>query len=83
MIGLKEEILEKIIKRASEVFKKNPEELSEATRFEEDLQAKSVNIVQITTVLEVEYDIEIPYMEFKRKKTFGEAAAYIKQLVEG
>jgi acyl carrier protein len=83
MIGLKEEILEKIIKRAAEVFKKNPEELSEATRFAEDLQAKSVNIVQITTVLEVEYDIEIPYMEFRRKKTFGEAAEYIKNLVEG
>lgn len=83
MIGLKEEILGKIIKRAAEVFNKNPEELSEATRFVEDLQAKSVNIVQITTVMEVEYDVEIPYMEFRRKKTLGEAAEYIKTLVEG
>ncbi len=83
MIGLKEEILGKIIKRAAEVFNKNPEELSEATRFAEDLKAKSVNIVQITTVMEVEYDIEIPYMEFRRKKTLGEAAEYIKSLVEG
>jgi acyl carrier protein len=83
MIGLREEILGKLIKRAAEVFNKNPGELSEATRFVEDLQAKSVNIVQITTVMEVEYDVEIPYMEFRRKKTFGEAADYIKQLVEG
>lgn len=83
MIGLKDEILGKIINRAAEIFKKNPGELSEATRFAEDLQAKSVNIVQITTVLEVEYDMEIPYMEFRRKKTFGEAAEYIKNLVEG
>jgi acyl carrier protein len=83
MIGLKEEILGKLIKRASEVFNKNPEELNEATRFAEDLNAKSVNIVQITTVMEVEYDVEIPYMEFRRKKTLGEAAEYIKALVEG
>jgi acyl carrier protein len=83
MIGLKDEILGKIIKRAAEVFNKKPEELSEATRFVEDLQAKSVNIVQITTVMEVEYDVEIPYMEFRRRKTLGEAAEYIKNLVEG
>jgi len=83
MIGLKEEILGKLIKRTAEVFNKKIEELSDATRFVEDLQAKSVNIAQITTVMEVEYDVEIPYMEFRRKKTLGEAAEYIKTLVEG
>jgi acyl carrier protein len=80
---LKDEILQKIINRAAEVFKKNPAELSESTNFETDLKAKSVNIVQILTVLEAEYDVELNYMEFKRKKTLGEAAEFIASLIDG
>ena len=82
-MALKEEILASIIKRAAVVFNKKPDQLSEATNFYDDLKAKSVNIVQILTVLEAEYDIEIKYMEFKRKKTFGEAAEFVAQLIEG
>jgi len=80
---LKEEILKKIIERAAVVFKKNPSELSGDTRFAEDLKAKSVNVVQILTVLEAEYDVQINYMELRRKKTLGEAAEFIAQLCGG
>lgn len=80
---LVDQILEVIIKRAAQVFNKQASELNADTRFAEDLQAKSVNYVQITTVLEDEYDVEIPFMEFKRTKTFGEAAQYIERLIEG
>lgn len=80
---MKDQILEVIIERAAEVFKVDAATLSGATRFEADLKAKSANIVQITTVLEDEYDIEIPYMDFKRKATFDEAAEFVEQLIEG
>ena len=80
---LREEILQKIINKASQLFGKDPVELNENTRFVEDLNAKSTNIVQIITVLEDEYDVEITFMEFRRKKTFGEAADYVVQLLEG
>ena len=80
---LREEILQKIINKASQLFGKDPAELNENTRFVEDLNAKSTNIVQIITVLEDEYDVEITFMEFRRKKTFGEAADYVVQLLEG
>lgn len=79
---LREEILETIINRAAEVFGKSGAEFSSETTFEE-LGAKSGNYVQITLVLEDKYDIEIPYMDFKRRKSFGEAAAYIEGLIEG
>ena len=62
------------------VFKKKPEELSADTRFVEDLKAKSVNVVQIITVLEAEYDVQITYMEARRRKTLGEMANYIAEL---
>ena len=82
-MGLKEEILEKIIQRAAVVFKKNPAELSADTDLVDDLKAKSVNYVQIIAVLEDAFDVEITFMEFRRKKTLGEAADFVAQLCGG
>ncbi|MBN1849669.1 MAG: acyl carrier protein [Deltaproteobacteria bacterium] len=80
---LKDEILEHIIQRATEIFKKDFGELSAETRWVEDLNAKSVNYVQIITILADEYDVEINFMEFRRKKTFGESAEFVAQLCGG
>jgi acyl carrier protein len=74
------EVLEKIIERAAVLFKKDASEFSAETRFIEDLGAKSVNYVQIISVLEDEFDVQIPFMEFRRKKSFGEAAEYVAGL---
>ena len=32
--------------------------------------------------MEDEFDVEIPYMTFRRKKTIGEAIEYVYDLVE-
>ncbi len=82
-MALRDEIIEKMIERAAELFKKDPSELSEDTSFEEDLKAKSVNYVQIIAVLEAEYDVQITYMQFRRHKTFGEAADFVVEIIEG
>lgn len=75
-----EQVLERIISRAAELFKADPGAYNEQTRFTEDLKAKSVNYVQILSVLEEEFDVQIPFMEFRRKKTLGEAAEYVAGL---
>ncbi len=75
-----DEILAKIIERAAELFKADPSTYSGETRFVEDLKAKSVNYVQIIAILEEDYDISIPFMEFRRKKTFAEAAEFVAEL---
>ena len=36
----------------------------------------------MTTFLEDEFDIEVPYMQFKRNKTIGEAAEFVTELLE-
>jgi acyl carrier protein len=79
-MDLRNEILEKLIARTAMVFKKDSAELSTETNFIEDLKAKSVNMVQIISVLEDEYDVEITFMEARRKKTIGEMADYITKL---
>jgi acyl carrier protein len=70
----------KILERTAVVFKKDPGELNADTKFIEDLKAKSVSMVQIITVLESEYDVQITYMEARRQKTIGELADYIAGL---
>jgi acyl carrier protein len=77
-----DEILEKIIERAAALFKAEPSSYNAETRFVEDLKAKSVNYVQIISILEEDYDIQIPFMEFRRKKTFGEAAEFVAAITE-
>jgi acyl carrier protein len=78
---LKDQILEKMIQRAAEIFKKNPADMSGETKFVDDLKAKSVNYVQIITIVADTFDVEIPFMEFRRKRTLGEAAAYVAELL--
>jgi acyl carrier protein len=80
---LQDEIMQMIIERASQIFKKDPAELNENTRFKEDLKAKSVNMVQIVTMLEAAYDVQVNYMQVKRKETFGEIAEYVAELCGG
>jgi len=82
-MALKDEILGKIIERTAQVFKKDPGELSADTSFVEDLKAKSVNYVQIIAILEDAFDVQINFMQFRRKKTLGEAAEFVAQLCGG
>lgn len=78
----RKEIFEKMVERAAPIFGKKPEELAEDLAFVDDLGAKSVHYSQITTYLEDAFEVEIPYMTFRRQKTLGEAAEYVKGLLE-
>lgn len=78
----KSEVFQSLVERVAPIFGKSKEDLTEEMRFFEDLNAKSVHYSQITTYLEDEFDIEIPFMNFRRKKTLGEAAEYVSELSE-
>lgn len=79
---MRDEILAKIIERAAPLFGMNPAEMTADTTFA-SCNAKSAHISQITTYLENEYDVEIPFMNFRRQKTLGEAADFVQEIVEG
>jgi acyl carrier protein len=57
-------------------------DLTDSTELIADLGAKSANLVRIISVLEEEFDLEIPFMQFRRKKSIGEAIEYVVQLAE-
>jgi len=81
LMDLKDQIIATMAGRASTLFNKGASEFNSETTFEE-LGMKSVNYSQIITYCEDEYDVEIPFMEFRRKKTFGEAALFVAELLE-
>ena len=82
MPSVKEQVSSTMYAAISAAMNKPAEELSDDTQLIADLGAKSVNFVRIISSLEDEFDLEIPFMELRRKKTIGEAIDYIVQLYE-
>lgn len=79
-MGIREEVVQALAEKAAYLFNRPAEDFGPGTRFIEDLDAKSVNYVQFSAMLEDMYDVEVPFMEFRRKQTFAEAADYIAQI---
>lgn len=78
---MKDEILGNIIERGAFIWGKDALALGADTTFDE-MNAKSSHLSQITVFLEDKYDVEIPYMGFKRCKTLGEAAEFVQSLLD-
>ena len=81
-MAIRDEAYQKIVERCCVLFNKKPEDLTEDTRFIEDLGARSGNVSQMTNFLEDEFDVEISFMRFGRCPTLGLAADYIAELCE-
>lgn len=81
-MSVRQQAVEKIMERCCALFGKKREELTEDTRFIEDLGARSGNVSQMTNFLEDEFDVEISFMKFRRRSTIGMAADYIEELCE-
>ena len=80
VIRMNDQYLEFVLAQAKIVFTRT--DITPETRFKEDLNAKSLSIAQLMNAIEDEYDVEVPYMEFKRKETIADAAAYAAELAE-
>lgn len=78
---MREEVLAKIIEKASKIWGADVSALNEDTEFA-SMNPKSAHYSQMTTFLEDEFDAEVPYMNFKRCATFGEAADYVAELLD-
>ncbi len=77
----RQEVFDALCTRASQLFGKDASEFTEDTAFA-DLNIKSTQVSQITTYLEDELDVEVPYMKFRRCKTFGEATDFVAELLD-
>lgn len=76
------EIEEKVMQIVSEQMSVDKGEISHATSFVNDLNADSLDTVELVMELEDEFDLTIPDEEAEKLKTVGEAISYIKKHLE-
>ncbi|MBM3693383.1 MAG: acyl carrier protein [Actinobacteria bacterium] len=67
------EVLAALSEVAVEVLSVEPDQVSEAARFKEDLDADSLDLVEFVMGLEERFDISVPEEELENVATVGQA----------
>ena len=73
----REEVLERIREHLSAELEVDPERIGEGTRFREDLEADSLDLVELVVELEDSYGIRIPDEAAASILTVGQAADFV------
>ncbi len=79
----REEVLSRIREHLATELEVEPSIINDDTRFKEDLEADSLDLVELTVELEDTYGIRIPDEEAARILTVGQAADYVAAHVDG
>jgi len=81
-VANREEILEKVIQIVSEQMGVDKAEITADTSFVDDLNADSLDTVELVMELEDEFDMSIPDEEAEKIKTVGDALEYVERQLE-
>jgi len=75
------EVFNKLIGATAKVFKIEPESIGADTDYQIDLGAKSLQFNAVIAWMEVEYDVEVSFAEFRSRGTVGKCAEYVLSLL--
>ncbi len=76
-------VFEKMRSIIAEQFMKEESEITEATSFETDLDADSLDIVELTMAMEEEFDLpEVSEDELSSIRTVGDLVEYVKRFLQ-
>jgi acyl carrier protein len=71
------EILQAVTQLAVEVLGVEPEAVVDEARFKEDLDADSLDLVELVMALEERFDISVPEDDLENVLTVGQAVALV------
>jgi acyl carrier protein len=60
----------------------NDEEVVDSANFRDDLEADSLDMVELVMQIEEAFDLQIPDEDVERIKTVGDAVKYVKERVK-
>lgn len=72
-------MLEKIIEIIEEQLNVEGVEITEKTRFKEDLNADSLDLFELAMAIEEAFEIEIPSEDLEKVTTVGSVIEYLKE----
>lgn len=73
-------MLEKIKEIVADALATDVAGLTSETSFKEDLNADSLDLFEVVSALEEEYNVEIPTEDLENIKTIGDVEEYIKNM---
>ena len=73
----RDEVLERIREHLATELEVEPDRIGEGTRFKEDLEADSLDLVELVMELEDRYGIRIPDEDAAKIHTVGQAADFV------
>jgi len=74
-------VFEELVKIIAEIKDIPEEQITMESSFEEDLEADSLDIVEMLMMLEDKFKIQIPEEAAEELKTVGDAVKYVEELL--
>lgn len=72
-------MLERVAEIIKEQLNREDAEITEATRFKEDLEVDSLDLFELVMAFEEEYSVEIPSEELENLSSVGDVIKYLQE----